>query len=331
VDNVIGTPCATDDDHETSCPRVSIITIFLNAEKFLPEAVDSVLAQTFEDWEYLLVDDGSNDASTAIAKRYEAQYPEKIRYLEHPGHFNRGMSAARNLGLEQARGQYVAFVDADDVWTASKLADQIAILETYPAIGMLSGSANYWSSWSGGHDVVIRTGHKRDTILYPPEASLALYPLGGTTSPCPSDILVCTRLAKMVGGFEEHFTGPNQMYEDQAFLAKIYLEAPVYFSSKVWISYRQHADSCVASVSRAGKYHEVRLYFLNWFEAYLKNKPKIDCRIFAALDRALRPYRRPRVDYLLKLPSRLSEQKGRLRSLVGRVARRLSRLVRRSA
>ena len=80
----------------------------------------------------MLVDDGSNDASTAIAKDYEVQHPEKIRYLEHPGHINKGMSAARNLGLKQARGEYVAFLDADDVWTASKLADQIAILDSTP-------------------------------------------------------------------------------------------------------------------------------------------------------------------------------------------------------
>ena len=272
---------ATDDDHKTCRPRVSIITIFLNAEKFLSEAIDSVLAQTFEDWEYLLVDDGSNDASTAIAKDYEAQHPEKIRYLEHSGHINKGMSAARNLGLEQARGEYLAFLDADDVWTASKLADQIAILDTYPEIGMLCGSANYWSSWTGGHDIVLRTGHKQDAILRPPEVSLALYPLGTATAPCPSDMIVRTCLARTLGGFEEQFTA---MYEDQAFLAKLYLEAPVYFSSEVWIKYRQHTDSCVASVNDAGKYHEVRLYFLNWFEAYLKKKSKVDRRVLAALD-----------------------------------------------
>jgi hypothetical protein len=109
--------------------------------------------------------------------------------------------------------------------------------------------------------------------------------------------MVRRRLAMMVGGFEEHFTGQKLLYDDQGFLAKIYLVAPVYFSSKTWIKYRQHADSCVASVNNAGKYHEVRLFFLDWFEVYLKNKSKVDRRVLAALKRALRPYQRPRIDY----------------------------------
>jgi glycosyltransferase involved in cell wall biosynthesis len=324
MQKVMSTAFAADNrgmDH----PRVSVITIFLNEEKFLTEAINSVLAQTLEDWEYLLVDDGSSDASTAIAKAYEAQLPEKIRYLEHAGHLNKGMSAARNLGLELARGEYVAFLDADDVWTASKLADQITILDTYSKIGMLCGSVNYWSSWSAGHDIILQTGHKQDAIVYPPEASLALYPLGTAAAPSMSDMIVRTYLARTIGGFEEQFTG---MYEDQAFLAKLYLEAPVYFSSKVWSKYRQHAGSCVASARGSGTYREIRFCFLTWFEAYLKNKPKIDCRVLAALNRALRPYRRPRIDYLLTLPSRSSQRLNRLSTLAVRVAGRLSRLVR---
>ena len=316
------------DDHDTDRPRVSVITVFLNAGKFLTDAIDSVLAQTFEDWEYLLVDDGSNDTSTAIARSYETQHLGKIRYLEHPGHINKGASSSRNFGLEQARGEYVAFLDADDVWTASKLADQIAIMEKNPEIGMLCGSANYWSSWSAGHDIVYPTGHKQDAIIYPPEASLALYPLGTATSPCPSDMMIRARSARMVGGFEEHFTGHNQLYEDQTFLAKLFLEEPVYFSSKVWLKYRLHGHSCVARVNDAGKYHQVRLYFLMWFEDYLKNKSKVDRRVLTALNRALRPYRRPRVDYLLTLPSRVGKRLNRLRTFVGRVAGRFQWSVR---
>jgi glycosyltransferase involved in cell wall biosynthesis len=321
VDKGVGTTRVTDDDHGTGRPRVTVITSFLNAEKFLTEAIDSVLAQTFDDWEYLLVDDGSGDASTAIAKGYEAQHPQKIRYFEHPGHINKGTSAGRNLGIEHARGEYLAILDADDVWKAPKLADQVAILQTHPEIGMVCGSANYWSSWSGGQDIVCRTGHKQDALIYPPEASLALYPLGTATAACPSDIMVRARLAKTIGGFEEHFNGPNLLYEDQTFFAKLYLETPVYFSSKVWLKYRQHAGSCVASVSGAGKYHEVRLYFLNWFEEYLKNKSSVDRRVLTALNRALRPYRRPRFHYLLTLPSRANKRLSRLTTLAGHLVR----------
>jgi hypothetical protein len=95
------------------------------------------------------------------------------------------------------------------------------------------------------------------------------------------------------------------MYEDQAFLAKIYLEASVYFASTTWTDYRQHAGSCVAEVSNSGRYDEVRQHFLDWFASYLEAHPDrrtaaIDLalesaqrgRKFPALRRALRPLAR---------------------------------------
>ena len=90
----------------TSKPLVSGIIIFL-AEQFIQSAIENVFAQTYEQWELLLVDDGSTDGSTEIAQRYAAQNPEKVRYLEHDGHENRGMSAARNLGISNAKGEYI--------------------------------------------------------------------------------------------------------------------------------------------------------------------------------------------------------------------------------
>src|SRR3954451_25115181 len=87
------------DRTEATPPRVSVVTPFLNAERFLAEAVDSVLAQTYTDWELLLVDDGSSDGSTEVARNYVGLNPARVRYLEHPGHMNRGTSASRNLGI----------------------------------------------------------------------------------------------------------------------------------------------------------------------------------------------------------------------------------------
>ena len=87
------------------------------------------------------------------------------------------------------------------------------------------------------------------------------------------------------------------MYEDQGFLAKVYLMTPVYFSNKVWLDYRQHEEFCVASVVREGRYHEVRLYFLNWLEKYIGGQGAVDPRVVATLRRALHPYRRPVLDF----------------------------------
>ena len=82
-------------------------------------------------------------------------------------------------------------------------------------------------------------------------------------------------LMMSVGGFEEQFTGSRQLFEDQAFLAKFYLVAPVYFSGDNWLDYRQHADSCVAKVSRSGQEEEVRRFFLQWLANYLGQQPRV--------------------------------------------------------
>ena len=97
-------------------PLVSAIIIFLNGEQFIEEAIASIFAQSYNNWELLLVDDGSTDHSTMIAQKYAQKYPEKVFYLEHEGHQNKGMSASRNLGISQANGEYIGFLDADDMW-----------------------------------------------------------------------------------------------------------------------------------------------------------------------------------------------------------------------
>ena len=134
---------------ETGEPLVSAITIFLDAETFLREAIESVLAQTYANWELLLVDDGSTDGSTEIALGYARLYPQRIRYLEHEGHRNRGMSASRNLGIPHARGEYIALLDADDVWLPLKLERQVAILESDPESAMVYGATRVLAQLDG--------------------------------------------------------------------------------------------------------------------------------------------------------------------------------------
>jgi glycosyltransferase involved in cell wall biosynthesis len=268
-------------------PRVSVICIFFNEERFLPEAVESVLAQAYDDYELLLADDGSSDGSSRIARDYAARFPDHVRYLEHPGHANRGMSATRNLGLERAQGDYIAFIDADDRWRPDKLSEQAAILDARAEVGIVCGTVNYWSSWEGGEDRLVPTGCPIDGTSCPPDTSLKLYPLGKADAPCPSDAMIRRSAIDAVGGFEAHFTGPLQMYEDQAFFSKAWLETCAYFSSRVWLDYRRHRDSCMESVTRDGRYAEVRGYFLEWFSGYLAERRfASDNRVAAAVARA---------------------------------------------
>ncbi len=96
-------------------PLVSVITPVYNRSLFLDRTVQSVVAQTFKDWEMLLIDDGSSDDSYQMMLRW-AEKDDRIKVLHHPGHVNRGISATRNLGIGQARGEYIAFLDSDDLW-----------------------------------------------------------------------------------------------------------------------------------------------------------------------------------------------------------------------
>lgn len=254
-------------------PLVSSVITFLNAEKFIQEAIESVLAQTHNNVELLLVDDGSTDDSTQIALGYAERLSEKVRYLEHAGHENRGAAASRNLGLRQARGDYIALLDADDVWLPNKLEEQIDILDSHPEVGMVYGLSQYWHSWTmspedAHRDHVPKLGVQTDTLYEPRTLSTLLYPLGRGTAPCPSDLLLRREAVKRVGGFEEAFRGMYQLYDDQTFLAKVYLNEPVFVANRCWDRYRQHPDQCVAVVHEAGQYHTVRLAFLQWLAEY---------------------------------------------------------------
>ena len=154
-------------------------------------------------------------------------------------------------------------------------------------------------------------------MIYPPDAALALYPLGRATLPSFSDVVLRSDLVRRLNGLEEQFTG---FYDDQVFLSKVYLIMPVYFCSAISNKYRKHPASCCATVKKAGTYHQFRLYFLEWYEEYLKMQNTVDPRVASSLRYALRYYRKPSIHYLLSLP-------GKVRSRCRRLATRAGRLI----
>lgn len=107
-------------------PLVSVIMPSFNAERFIAEAIDSVIAQTVADWELIVVDDASTDATAAIAAGYQ-QRDSRIRLIAQQR--NQGPASARNRGLDAARGKLIAFIDSDDIWYPEKTAKQLAVME----------------------------------------------------------------------------------------------------------------------------------------------------------------------------------------------------------
>ena len=270
-------------------PLVSVIIIFFNAEQFLAQAVKSVLNQTYAHWELLLVDDGSRDGSRAIADRYAASYPEKVRVLAHAGNQNRGKGATRNLGIRHATGKYLAFLDADDLWLKNKLEEQAAILEKYPRVGMLYGETLYWYSWTGdpqdrGQDFIPALRVPLDTPIEPP-CLLPLYLRGKAAVPCTCSIVLKRSIVERVGGFEETFTGIANIYEDQAFYAKIVLHSAVVVIARCWDLYRQHPQASTAFSRQTGQEVSAREFFLRWLEQYLSQNGVDDPAVWQALRR----------------------------------------------
>jgi glycosyltransferase involved in cell wall biosynthesis len=112
-------------------PKVSVIIPAFNSLKYLPSTLESVFQQTFSDYEVIIVDDGSTDGTTDWGLNLE--YPN-VQFLFQE---NQGSASARNAGLSKANGEYIAFLDADDIWASSKLAKQVNVLDQFPEVGLV--------------------------------------------------------------------------------------------------------------------------------------------------------------------------------------------------
>jgi glycosyltransferase involved in cell wall biosynthesis len=127
-------------------PRVTVVICFYNGEPFIREALASVVAQTLPDWELVLVDDGSTDASSKIAEDFVRSDP-RARYVTHPAGINRGLASSRVLGSDVARGEYLLFLDHDDILDADALQRLADLLEANPPAAAVLAATRFWH-WS---------------------------------------------------------------------------------------------------------------------------------------------------------------------------------------
>ena len=266
-------------------PTVSVVTPFLDPGPFLAEAVESLFVQDFPDWELLLVDDGSGEESSREARGYAARDPDRVRYLEHEGHGNRGISASLNLGLRHARGEYFAWLDADDVWLPGKLAQQVVLLRRFPDVAMAFGRTQFWYSWTGRpqdrwSDVVPSLGVRRNSAIEPPQM-LERILRGSAPAPCTCSTLMRRSALDAVGGFEERFA---KNHADQAIYAKLFLEHRTLAWESCWSRYRRHPRSATWRMKRAGRADAARLDFLSWLSDYLARRGIRPAAVREALD-----------------------------------------------
>lgn len=169
-------------------PEVSVIIPTFNRADLLAQAIDSVLSQSYTDFELIVVDDGSTDATQALL----SQYRGRIRYLFQE---NRGVSAARNLGIKAARGLYICLLDSDDLWLRDKLKEQIRLMKGDPKI-RVSYTDEVWTR--GGKRVNQGKRHRK----YSGWILRKLLPLCLIS---PSSVMIERGVFEEVGLFDESF------------------------------------------------------------------------------------------------------------------------------
>ena len=252
---------------------VSVIIPFLNGSHWLVEAIESVEKQTYPHWELIVLDDGSDEEHSLVAKEICSQNPGNMVYAEHPGHINRGVSISRNEASKLSQGKYLAFLDADDVWVPHKLADQLSMFAAYPQADVVFGSFTIWQTWQyqDATDFVQFIGAPAG--CYPPQTlNKILYPFYPGTTPAPSGIMMKKQAFDAIGMFEPAFSGIYELYEDQAFLSKMFLHNHVFVSDQSHLLYRRREGSMSSAADNMERYHTVRVFYCNWLQTYLRSQ-----------------------------------------------------------
>ncbi len=210
-------------------PIFSVVIAAYNAERTIAETINSVLAQTFEDFELIIVDDGSEDLTLPFALR-EAARDERIKVATQS---NQGVSAARNLGVSKARGKYLAFLDADDIWHDSKLAKHLAFHRNDPALEASYARVVFCVDNGKG----LKPGRTRSTVF---EDYCALEDVLIENAVCTMSNLVIERETfHEIGGFSQEM----RHVEDQDLLARLVGNGHLLRGiSETLVGYRMSAD-----------------------------------------------------------------------------------------
>ncbi len=236
------------DSRVTGAPRVSVIMAVHNEERFIAEAVESVLAQSFADFELIISDDGSTDQTPALARALAARDPERIRVLR--AERNQGKPFALNRALAERRGEYVAWLDGDDVMLPTKLERQVNVLDQDPGAAGCAHDAEMFDSDSG-----------RVIGRFSRVASAGPLRSGGielwfdpTYKMLPSATMIRSSLCPP-GGFDERLTFTN----DWLFDIEVFRNGRCVAIDDVLVRYRRHGDNFTTRAEESGVSYEESL------------------------------------------------------------------------
>lgn len=210
-------------------PIVSVIIPTYNREGFIGEAIQSVLEQTFFNFEIIVVDDGSSDGSAALIQRFS---DARIIFLRQE---NKGRSCARNRALAQASGRYIAFLDSDDLYMPGKLATQVQYLDAHPEVGMVYTSAYCIDSF--GNSLNKNYQASVSGYIY---SSIAFFQPVTITLPT---VMVRRELLAQAGGFDEKM----HRFEDTDMWRRISKLTRIDALSGYTCKLRTHADNSLTA------------------------------------------------------------------------------------
>jgi glycosyltransferase involved in cell wall biosynthesis len=218
-------------------PRVSVLVPAWNAQAYLADALDSALAQSYRSFEVVVVDDGSTDATTAIARRYAYRSNGRIRLLRQA---NAGLPAARNAAMAAAQGEFFALLDSDDVWQPNHLAHAVAALDADPTVGLVHANIERMDGEGHSLGVPLRFWNLQ------PDAYAAIA-LRHEHVSCPTAVF---RRACVddVGGFDPRFTGLG--CEDRDLWLRIAERWRLRYLDLVSARYRIHGSNMSANRER---------------------------------------------------------------------------------
>ncbi len=210
-------------------PQVSVVMPVYNGEMYLAEAIDSILEQTFADFELLVVDDGSTDESAAIVQACKER-DSRIRFIQLAR--NVGMADARNRGVAAATGQYIAMMDSDDISLPQRLQKQVAFLQSRPDIGALGAGARVMN-----HDM---TTHLFDFETLRQHALIALSVFLGYSF-THSTVIIRRDFLTAVGGYKPE----QRVCDDLELWPRLLSETRIRFANlpDCLLLYRRHDQS----------------------------------------------------------------------------------------
>jgi len=252
-------------------PKISIITTLFNGAKLFSETAESVIAQEYKDWEWILFDDGSSDGTQDIAKAIAAEHKEKIFYFEHQDNRNFGTAFTRNRAIERSCGEVISFIDQDDIWYSNRLSYHLDIFDCLKDCAMIWSPALYWYKERSFKQPVGERGKGLKSGIYEPRQLVENFLRDLRCTPLPSASMVRRKQFDDVKGFEESVKGS----EDIVLWIKLASKFRICYDDEIIVKYRKHFDSTLRQAAQSGKMNEWNLVFYRWVIEFL-NKNNFD-------------------------------------------------------